>query len=82
MSYSRQQEAVNKLAKKTSSFKGLGARYGIKIRKKYSVVQRVLKAKRKCPECGSIQFGRQVVGIWACKKCGFKIAGAAYDVKI
>jgi len=70
------------LAKKKGSLKGLGARYGIKIRKKYSVVHRVLKAKRKCPECGSIQFGRQVVGIWACKKCGFKIAGHAYDVKL
>ena len=70
------------MAKKKGHLKGLGARYGIKIRKQYSVVHRVLKAKRKCPECGSIQFGRQVVGIWACKKCGFKIAGYAYDVKL
>ena len=70
------------MAKKKGYLKGLGARYGIKIRKKYSVVHRVLKAKRKCPECGSIQFGRQVVGIWTCKKCGFKIAGHAYDIKL
>jgi len=41
-----------------------------------------MKAKRKCPECGSLQFGRQVIGIWACKKCGFKIAGTAYDIKL
>ena len=73
---------VNKLAKKKGSFKGLGARYGIKIRKKYSLVHEVLKSKRKCPECGSTQFGRQAVGIWSCKKCEFKIAGFAYDVKI
>ena len=70
------------MAKKKISLKGLGARYGIKIRKKYSQVHRIMKAKRKCPECGSVQFGRQVVGIWACKKCGFKIAGYAYDVKL
>ena len=82
MSYSRQQEAVNKLAKKTSSFKGLGARYGIKPRKQFTKVHKTLKAKRRCPECGSLKFGRQVVGIWSCKKCGFKIAGAAYDIKI
>ena len=82
MSYSKQQEVVNKLAKKTSSFKGLGAIYGIKIRKKYTLVHKTLKAKRRCPECGSLQFGRKVVGIWACKKCGFKIAGQAYDIKI
>ena len=70
------------MAKKTRSFKGLGARYGIKIRKKNSIVHKTLKSKRKCPECGSLKFGRQDIGIWNCKKCGFKIAGAAYDVKI
>jgi len=70
------------LAKKKGYLKGLGARYGIKLRKKYSVVHRVLKSKRKCPECGSLQFGRQVVGIWSCKKCGLKIAGYAYDIKL
>ena len=70
------------MAKKKGYLKGLGARYGIKIRKKYSIVHKVLKSKRKCPECGSIKFGRQAVGIWNCKKCGFKIAGQAYDIKL
>jgi len=70
------------MAKKRTSLKGLGARYGIKIRKRYSLVHNTMKAKRKCPECGSFQFGRQVIGIWACKKCGFKIAGLAYDIKL
>ena len=70
------------MAKKRTSLKGLGARYGIKIRKSYSIVHKVLKSKRKCPECGSLRFGRQDVGIWSCKKCGFKIAGLAYDIKL
>jgi len=70
------------LAKQKGYLKGLGARYGIKLRKKYSIVHRVLKSKRKCPECGSLRFGRQDVGIWSCKKCGFKIAGLAYDIKL
>ena len=70
------------MAKKKGYLKGLGARYGIKIRKQYSLVHKVLKSKRKCPECGSVKFGRQDVGIWSCKKCGFKIAGSAYDIKI
>jgi len=73
---------INKLAKKKGYLKGLGARYGIKIRKQYSLVHKVLKSKRKCPECGSVKFGRQDVGIWSCKKCGFKIAGLAYDIKL
>lgn len=67
---------------KGSTLKGLGARYGIKPRKQYTQVHNLLKEKRKCPECGSIKFGRKAVGIWYCKKCGFKIAGSAYDVKI
>jgi len=70
------------LAKKKGYLKGLGARYGIKLRKKYSIVHKVLKSKRKCPECGSLRFGRQDVGIWSCKKCEFKIAGLAYDIKL
>ena len=61
--------------------KGLGARYGIKIRKQYTQVHKLLKAKRKCPSCGA-SFNRDAVGIWSCKKCGFKIAGTAYDIKL
>jgi large subunit ribosomal protein L37Ae len=40
----------------------------------------LMKSKRKCPECGGFVI-REVVGIWSCKKCTFKIAGTAYDVK-
>lgn len=70
------------MAKKKKSLKGLGARYGIKIRKQYTKVHFQLKQKRACPECGSNTFGRDVIGIWSCKKCPFKIAGTAYNVKI
>lgn len=70
------------MVKKGTSLIGLGPKYGIKHRKKFAAVHSVLKAKRKCPECGSIKFGRQAVGIWWCKKCGFKIAGTAYDVNL
>ena len=70
------------MAKKKSSLKGLGARYGIKPRKQFTQVHHILKSKRKCPDCGSVKFGRQAVGIWLCKKCGYKIAGTAYDIKL
>jgi len=67
---------------KKKSLKGLGARYGIKPRKQYTKIHLQLKEKRVCPDCGSKQFGRDAVGIWSCKKCTFKIAGLAYDVKL
>ncbi len=67
---------------KKSSLKGLGARYGIKPRKQFTKVHYILKSKRRCPDCGSMKFGREAVGIWKCKKCSFKIAGTAYDIKL
>ena len=67
---------------KKKSLSGLGARYGIKIRKEYTKVHFQLKEKRTCPECGSTKLGREAVGIWKCPKCSFKIAGTAYDVKL
>ena len=67
---------------KKKSLKGLGARYGIKIRKEYTKIHLQLKEKRICPDCGSKQFGRTAVGIWECKKCGIKLAGTAYDIKL
>ena len=71
-----------KLAKKKKSLSGLGARYGIKPRKQFTQVHHLLKSIRKCPECGSLKFGREAVGIWSCKKCAFKVAGSAYDIKL
>lgn len=68
--------------KKKKSLNGLGARYGIKIRKQYTKVHLKLKEKRACPRCGSFRFGRDAVGIWSCRKCQFKVAGTAYDIKI
>ena len=64
------------------SLKGLGARYGIKPRKQYTKIHFILKEKRTCTECGSKQFSRDAVGIWSCKKCNFKVAGTAYDIKL
>ena len=71
-----------KLAKKKKSHSGLGARYGIKPRKQFTQVHRLLKSTWNCPECGSLKFGREAVGIWSCKKSAFKVAGSAYDVKL
>ena len=68
------------MAKKQKPLKGLGARYGIKPRKQFTQIHHLLKSQRKCPECGGPVI-REVVGIWSCKKCTFKIAGTAYDVK-
>jgi large subunit ribosomal protein L37Ae len=71
---------VPNLPKKIKPLRGLGAKYGASLRKKYSRVFRLLKKKRQCPDCGSLKFRREVAGIWSCPSCHYKVAGGAYDV--
>jgi large subunit ribosomal protein L37Ae len=65
---------------RSKSLRGLGAKYGGTVRKRYSNVHRLLKAKKECPSCSSMKLRRLSAGIWSCKTCGFTVAGGAYDV--
>lgn len=58
----------------------LGQKYGATLRRRYTKVYLTLKQKRRCPKCGSRRFRRQAIGIWACPKCNYKVAGGAYDL--
>ncbi|MCL4518868.1 MAG: 50S ribosomal protein L37 [Thaumarchaeota archaeon] len=60
--------------------KGLGAKYGATVRKRYGRIMSSLKHTRRCPSCGSTRFRRESAGIWSCLTCKFKIAGEAYDI--
>ncbi|MBI4258442.1 MAG: 50S ribosomal protein L37 [Thaumarchaeota archaeon] len=62
------------------SLAGLRAKYGATVRKRYTRVMQTLKAKRRCPSCGSWNMKRQAVGIWTCSSCDYKVAGGAYDL--
>lgn len=63
---------------KARSLKGLRAKFGATVRKRYTRVQKLSKLKRTCPSCGSRSLKREAVGIWICEKCGYKVAGGAY----
>ena len=65
---------------RSKSIRGLGAKYGGTVRKRYSNIQRTLKAKKECPSCSSLKLKRVASGIWTCSRCGFTMAGGAYDV--
>ena len=60
--------------------KGLGAKYGSTLRKRYSRIHRTLKLARECPSCASMKLKRSASGIWKCTSCGFTVAGGAYDL--
>lgn len=58
-----------------------GARYGSTLRKRYAEVWKTCKSIKICPKCekeGSVY--RIKIGLWACKKCGAKFTGAAYNI--
>ena len=60
--------------------KGLGAKYGGTLRKRYARTYRTLKAARECPSCSSMKLRRQASGIWRCGSCGYVVAGGAFEL--
>ena len=64
--------------KKVGPARGLGARYGSTVRKRYVRVTAGLKKAHRCPQCGFVRVKRESVGIWKCKKCSYTFAGGAY----
>lgn len=63
---------------KVGPTRGLGARYGATVRKRYIKVISGLKKAHKCPQCGSESVRRRSVGVWECRKCGLSFTGGAY----
>jgi large subunit ribosomal protein L37Ae len=64
--------------KKVGPSRGLGARYGSTVRKRYVRATAGLKKAHRCPQCGFLRVKRESVGVWKCKKCGYTFAGGAY----
>ncbi len=60
---------------------GLGPKYGVTVRKRYSETVSEMKRKHMCPQCSSNSVHRESIGIWVCTKCGFKFTGGAYVPK-
>jgi large subunit ribosomal protein L37Ae len=57
---------------------GFGARYGTVTRRQYVAIVTGLRSKHECPRCKFQTVKRFSVGVWHCRKCGFKFAGGAY----
>lgn len=61
--------------------KGLGPRYGSTLRKKWAEVVSAARASHVCDRCGAKSVRRVSVGVWQCRRCGYKFAGQAYAPK-
>ncbi len=66
--------------KREPMLEGLGVKYGVPLRKRYSRIISIQKAKRSCPSCGSLKLTRKATGIWNCARCNYTVAGGAYDL--
>ena len=62
------------------SVKRFGARYGRKLKLKFSTIEAEQRKLHKCPYCSKIAVKRVAVGIWKCKKCNAKFTGKAYSI--
>ena len=62
--------------RKLKSVARFGARYGKKIRERVLKVEREQHAKRTCPHCRTGVLKRSAAGLYACVKCGARMAGA------
>ncbi len=69
---------VSKRTKKVGSSGRLGARYGVRIRKRIADVEALAKGKHECPQCKSVAMSRTANGIWLCGHCGATIASGSY----
>ena len=69
-----------KSEEKLGSVKRFGARYGRKLKLKFSKIETEQRKLHKCPYCSKIAVKRVAVGIWQCRKCNAKFAGRAYSV--
>jgi len=66
-------------AKKVGPAGRLGPRYGTRVRKLVLEVERKLRQRYRCPNCGAVKVKRVGTSIWQCRRCGAKFAGAAYS---
>ncbi len=68
--------------KKVLSAGKFGARYGMRLRKKWLDVDVRQRRAHECPACSKIAVWRTASGIWKCRKCGVTFAGGAYLPKV
>jgi large subunit ribosomal protein L37Ae len=67
-----------KRTKKVGPAGRLGARYGVRIRKRIGDIDRISKVWHECPRCKASAVKRKANGIWECRHCGIQLASSSY----
>lgn len=69
---------MSKRTKKVGNTGWMGARYGIRIRRRVLDIDRAREHRAACPHCATVTVQRVASGVFACRRCGTKFASGAY----
>jgi large subunit ribosomal protein L37Ae len=69
---------MSKRTKKVGNTGWMGARYGIRIRRRVLDLDRSREAAAACPKCSTVTVERVASGVYGCRRCGTKFASGAY----
>ncbi len=69
---------MSQRTKKVGSTGWMGARYGIRIRRRVVTIDRARKRASPCPRCSTVTLHRVASGVFECRRCGTRFASNAY----
>jgi large subunit ribosomal protein L37Ae len=69
---------MSKRTKKVGRTGWMGARYGIKVRRRVLEVDRARDVEYACPKCSTQTLRRVASGIYRCRRCSTTFASDAY----
>ncbi len=69
---------MSKRTKKVGLTGWMGARYGIRIRRRVLDIDRARERDAACPRCSTVTVRRVASGVFECRRCGTRYASNAY----
>jgi large subunit ribosomal protein L37Ae len=69
---------MSKRTKKVKNTGWMGARYGIRIRRRVLEIDRARLADAACPRCSTVTVRRLSSGVFECRRCATQFASGAY----
>ena len=69
---------MSKRTKKAGPTGWMGARYGIRIRRRVVEIDKSRARPAACPRCSTTTLHRIAAGVYECRRCHTRFANAAY----
>ncbi len=69
---------MSKRTKKVGNTGWMGARYGIRIRRRVLDIDRARSKDAACPKCSTVTVSRVAAGVFEYRRCGARFASGAY----